>query len=314
MYFQADQDVDNTMDQVQQIHRLLLQWESQIPPELRATSFASHSVALEHDPIFRIFALQAFTLQAAYENMQLLLHRPFIPLPSKLQAQDPPDKGVKSSALVARHADEFITTSRNQCWISAMRMTDVDCVHGLLNILERTTPYTQWVSYAFNGGVMLAILALTSIGSNRTPLCKQALARLIKALQRGTTKLEMCEQVCRILTKLLHLIAAEEVKVMLNASTEGAVHEEDLIVPDYGYPKLREDVPHFRDQTRSIPSTRAISPARGTSPPVRTSHELNNDSDIMSWNGEFGLGGIGHLWMWNDSYSLLQQHSSSKDS
>jgi hypothetical protein len=306
MSFRTFKAPDRVMDQLKQIHRQLMQWESQLPAELRPATFATHSAKVQHDPVVRIFALQAFTLQATYENMQLLLHRPFIPTPSNLQFSNSTNKTQDISALLVPQEDDFMTISRHQCWISAMRMTDVECIPGLLQILEKTTPYTQWVSYVFNGGVMLAMLALTDIASNRTALCKQALARLIKALQGGTTRLEMREQVCRILTRLLHSIATEEVKVMLGPSNS-ITKDEDLTIPEYGSPRIEENPmrAHVNDRANhtmtpvEIPiPTPAVAPL-GSSP--------TDASELFDWDGEFGLGGIGHLWMWNNSYSALPQ-------
>ena len=288
MYFKTSHDFTQVMSQAQKIHRKLLNWEGHLPPQLKPSSYVNSTADIERNDTMRIFALQAFTLQAAYENMQLLLHRPFLLLASSSSAS--------SRDLGAMDKSEFIHVSRTQCWISAMRMTDVHVIPNIITVLESATPYTQWVSYAFNGGVMLATLALSNIASNQTALCKEALARLIKALQSGASKLAMCEQVCQILTRLMHLIAAEEVKSMLADHGEGVVHE-DLSIPEYGSTQL--DNLTMSSHADPIPSG-SISPNDSQSPSL-----VGCEPTLGPLNDEFGFEDIGHSWLWNDSYSLL---------
>ena len=284
MYFKSSSGSSSGLDQTNEIHQRLLLWERELPTELQPQTYSNEGNDVSSDGTVRAFALQAFTLQAAYENMQLLLHRPFISVAS-------------DSAHRVFH--ERTTVSRDQCYVSAMRMTDVHIIPGVVQVLEATQPYTQWVSYVFNGGVMLAMLALSNITSKRTPLCKQALARLIKALQSGTRRLAMCEQVCHILTRLMHLLAAEEVKSMLDESSSIGPHE-DTSIPKYGSPVLPESRgSRWTDQPATEP--------RSQTTPVQqfTSGDGSTDgAPSFNLEGEFGLDGIGHLWLWNDSFSL----------
>lgn len=282
MYFKARNDPSSVIQQITEIHQKLLRWEEQLPAQLRMSTFMDRDIDIERNLTLRSFALQAFTLQAAYESMQLLLHRPLI--------------SVTQSGNTG--FDRMVAGSREQCWISAMRLVQADRDPGILQMLEQTAPYTQWVSYAFNGGVMLAVLALTNIRSARTASCKQALAQLIKALRAGSARVEMCSQVCQVLTKLLHLVAAEEVNSMVSADAND-LSEEAIDVPAFGAP-VHPSPQHPVDSA-------VVGRHRPTPQNFHDSAIATADADsgrLRNWSDEFDLGDIGHSWIWDASFSI----------
>lgn len=164
--------------------------------------------------------MQAFTLQISYDNIQLLLHRHLMTYQgastklnldtSKLLVDAP-----HSSLDVALTLD-IIELGRSQCWKWALRTPGIDSYAPILRLVGNTPAATNVGIHYLTSGVMLGVLAFSDPSGPRVQDCKRGIASLIKVPRNFGLKSVVWDQNVEILTDLMHIIAAEEVKAMLS--------------------------------------------------------------------------------------------------
>ncbi|OBT71321.1 hypothetical protein VF21_09126 [Pseudogymnoascus sp. 05NY08] len=215
---------------VKDIHAQLTEWENSLPPELKLDSWNKQAMEKIQDSTSHIFAMQALTLQISYDNIQLLLHRPLMTYQGSstqldLDSRKLPVDAPHSSPDVALNLD-IIELGRSQCWKSALRTSGVDSYAPILRLVGNTPAATNVGIHCLTSGVMLGVLALSDPAGPRVQDCKRGIASLIKVPRNFGLKSVVWDQNAEILTDLMHVIAAEEVKAML--SQDGNCCESDI--------------------------------------------------------------------------------------
>ncbi|CAG9977433.1 unnamed protein product [Clonostachys byssicola] len=201
-----DQATNDLIQQVQNVHQQLLEWEKSLPPNLTLQSFEGTQFSHPRDSPLSTLNLQALALQVSYDNTQLLLHRPLV-IGRHLgkptgTAADPTDEG-------------FILTSRRQCWSSAMRISHLVKYKAALEFANNTPMGAHIGIHIFTAGVMLAVFALLSPMSNQAQEAKQGLSRLLEILTSNQSWNPVLSQSAAILKDLLRLIMEKELKLLV---------------------------------------------------------------------------------------------------
>jgi hypothetical protein len=75
IYFHRGADLDSLATKVMSIDKQLRNWFASLPPELKLEELC-HKGMKDLPKNARLFMLQALALQLAYDNVQILLHRP----------------------------------------------------------------------------------------------------------------------------------------------------------------------------------------------------------------------------------------------
>jgi hypothetical protein len=227
-------DLGIIISQVKHIHAQLLEWERGIPPELRPDSFRNRGDDIHRDRTVRVFALQSLTLQTAYDNIQVLLSRPFIGFGRPTDVS--PGVHPKAPSIRSRLEREILSMSRDQCWTSSVRLSLSSQYTEIFDLLSRSSAFLQWIMWSFTAGVMLGSLALSSLYSSRIGDCKRAIARLVHALQTAGHPTALGSQTAKILSDLIHLIARQEVQAMITRPSHGLTAGSPA-VPAFGLPE-----------------------------------------------------------------------------
>lgn len=218
VYFHRHLETNRVIEQVQQIHRRLLDWRGALPPELKLDSVAGRETTVEQASSLNIFKLQALALGLAYDNMQIVLHRSLIAYGDARGPFDTTTIATRQGRSRGQEIDvaEAIKTSRNQCWESAMRTSMLGKYADVLELL-RTTPVAAYFAiHALTAGAMLGIFALTDPCSDRAQTAKLGISRLIQMPTDFNFREAAWQQCADILENLLRLILSEEMKVLVS--------------------------------------------------------------------------------------------------
>ncbi|KAK5459529.1 hypothetical protein LTS15_003657 [Exophiala xenobiotica] len=271
VYSHKDAGIKNAVKHVQDIHKNLVRWYKRLPPELKLDSLASTSTTPDKAKWLDVFRRQALALQMSYDNMQIVLHRSLIAHEGSLGhasslATRQGEQNV-GNATMLRNADAAaVKTSRNQCWESAIRTSQlVD--HPTELQLIRSTPAAAYLAmHALTAGVILGIFALSDPSSDHAQPAKQGIARLIQMPAMVSFQDDAWQQCVGNLQKLLRLILSEELKVLMSGrpgmsgiatsrksgpqASQRNEHHQDMSMSNAGSPLTRSDGPQNRPITQ----------------------------------------------------------------
>ncbi|KAK5045422.1 hypothetical protein LTR84_009286 [Exophiala bonariae] len=227
VHFRAGVGETDVGQRVKDIHEQLVAWHANLPPELRLSKSARRH-ELPKSAIEMTFDFQALALQLAYDNIQILLHRPML---SGNARPSRTDTAVHEPQHIARSSPAFndfpsgITTpqtspsqssiSKAQCWASAIRTSELvnhkECLVAAI--------YTHASSYIgihlFTAGMILTIVALSKPLSSQAQEAKRAISHIIRMLGWLEDRILLSHQSSKILEALVRLILEKEMKAIL---------------------------------------------------------------------------------------------------
>ncbi|EEY18670.1 predicted protein [Verticillium alfalfae VaMs.102] len=220
IYFTQHNGSEELCQSISKLHQRLLAWERSIPPELRAESHPPNTIEDGEDAALkRIFAIQALTLQVSYDNVHILLFRPLISIggiPRSRVSTRANSPALATQATFANVPSAFINIAQQQCWTSATRTSEVAKRPDLLRLFQFGFPAIHVGVHAFSAGVMLGLLALLSPLSARGQESKRGIARIIQIPKSTSLRSHVWSQMTMVLTDLMHVIATEETKALID--------------------------------------------------------------------------------------------------
>jgi hypothetical protein len=242
----------NAVKHVQDIHKKLVRWYKRLPPELKLDSLAGKSTTPDKAVSLDIFRRQALALQMSYDNMQIVLHRSLIAHEDSLghASSLATRQGEQNDGnpTMLRNADATaVKTSRNQCWESAIRTSQlVD--HPTELQLIRSTPVAAYLAmHALTAGVILGIFALSDPSSDRAQQAKQGIARLIQMPAMVSFQDDAWQQCVGNLKTMLRLILSEELKVLIS----GRPSMSGIATSRKSVPQASQNNEHHQDMSMS---------------------------------------------------------------
>ncbi|OIW32835.1 hypothetical protein CONLIGDRAFT_153868 [Coniochaeta ligniaria NRRL 30616] len=236
MYSRDDGAMIGTMEQIKTVHQQLLEWEQNLPAELRLRSFEGTQFQYTKASLSSTLHLQALALQVSYDNVQLLLHRPLLSL-KDVDRQGPEfssatgDKGPRSG-VSREKTEDVIAVSRHQCWASALRMSYLVKHQGALEF-AKNTPFGAHVGlHCFTAGVTLAIFALSRPFSSQAQEAKQGVGRLIRIPTSSQSWSAVFNQGAEVLKDLLRLIVEKELQALVEPGDQTDERQARLVSRD----------------------------------------------------------------------------------
>lgn len=210
----AKGSIDMRLEQIQRLSNDLMAWKVALPPELRIENFESDDQVLNDSPVYNIFAMQALTLQATFNNMLLGLLSPLLYREKTFESirpgignQSPMECNTLSSDIHRKLLDTSLSVSR------------LDQYPKTLRLLASSIATTQVGFQCLTAGVILGMLALRDLSSPQLLEIKYALARIISILDTIGAKTPLCGQSIDVLTEIIHLIAFREAKYVIKSAS-----------------------------------------------------------------------------------------------
>lgn len=254
--------------QAVKINTDLVKWFDGLPPELRLDSdenFNTTGLSSAEIKTCQLFQLQALALQLAYDNIQIVFHRPFLRYNYHLSRSP----GLPESDARA--------TSLEQCRHCALRTCNILPRYTKVLLAARNTHAVAYIAMQnFTAGVTLGMVALSDLGSEQSQDAKRGVANSI-SLQRilgGSSIVPL--QTVKILEELFRLIFSKEMVSMLdnfpsdvedsrvNSSLRRGRRESEFLAPPFEQPQ---------DLTSTFQPSRNIRDAMG---PLQTSNQTED--------------------------------------
>ncbi|KAJ6028889.1 uncharacterized protein N7446_011773 [Penicillium canescens] len=190
------------------INTKLVDWFERLPAELRLKNNSKmhidnlSSTELE---VYRHFELQALVLQLAYDNIQIVLHRPFLRYTGQLIMGPNP------------HSTENRPTSFDQCKHCARRTCSILPRYAPVLLAAKNTHAVAYIAMQnFTAGVTLGMVALSDPGSAQSQDAKKGVANSISLQKNLAASSIVPSQTVKVLEGLLHLIFQREMQVLLD--------------------------------------------------------------------------------------------------
>jgi hypothetical protein len=249
VYFTRLHQTDELVRRIRVYHKRLLDWERSTPPELRVESHSRQQPESRDGSLLGLFAIQAITLRITYDNVQLFLFRPFISLGSipnnsheHSQQQEAHNSSTSAPDVLKRLdpdggiSSQLATTAQSQCWTSAIRTSLIGEHLEILQSRRINVALVHIGAHCFSAGVMLALLALSNPLSEQSQESKRGIARLVQIHHRSKFGTRIWIQMTAVLTDLLHVIATEETRVLIDGRTNLVQPESNMSIPVFGSP------------------------------------------------------------------------------
>ncbi|OAP60954.1 hypothetical protein AYL99_05956 [Fonsecaea erecta] len=230
LYFHRSSSVSELALKVYRINKELSTFFASLPPELKLEDLCRNNA----EPLTantRPFFLQALALQIAYDNVQILLHRPLLSQDLRNFKSDAATSGSQRSRyssgqidfgsdvkLSHRHVHEILLASRDNCWESAIRSSKLGEYRQCL-ISARDSHAAAFLGInLFTAGMVLCVVALSRPLSSEAQMAKQAVARIMSLSRFLSGRALLSAQTSKILKDLIRLIGEREIKAMLSGS------------------------------------------------------------------------------------------------
>lgn len=235
----------------------LQKWKKEIPGALSPSTSPANYTSVEemdHDigasgPRFEqnIYQLQALSLELAYENARILLHRPLLAYrmipPAESENETPCSNPLHLSLSACR--DAALNTS--------------NLGESPIFLLAADTYAAAFIGiHTFTAGVMLCILTSIKPLSSQAHESKMGLRRLIKMQTHLKTRTgsTLASQGLEILERLTRLVMEKELKEMLTSTTspQQISHTAQGIEPT-SYQNVDQDPAQDQDQVANLPES-----------------------------------------------------------
>jgi hypothetical protein len=219
---------------VKAIHEQLFAWQAELPAELRLDQKAQQT---EHSksPIEMASEFKALALQLAYDNVQIVLHRPLLsrngqPLHPRPPSHGPPYVSRSSPALedyssgltTPMSAQEQFSISKAQCWESAIRTSQLVNHEACLVAAIYTHAGSYIGIHLFTAAMILTIVALSKPLSSQAQEAKRAISHIVRMLGWLENRILLSRQSVKILESLVQLILEKEMKAILLHNKTGS--------------------------------------------------------------------------------------------
>lgn len=190
------------------INTKLVDWFERLPAELRLKNNSevhTNNLSSTELDVYRLFELQALVLQLAYDNVQIILHRPFLRYTGQLIMGPNP------------RSPENRPTSFDQCKHCARRTCSILPRYAPVLLVAKNTHAVAYIAMQnFTAGVTLGMVALSDPGSAQSQDAKKGVANSI-SLQKNLAESSIVpSQTVKVLEGLFHLIFQREMRAFLD--------------------------------------------------------------------------------------------------
>ncbi|KAF4760288.1 hypothetical protein HAV15_007023 [Penicillium sp. str.  len=200
---------ETAMNQAAETNAKLVDWFDRLPVELRL----EHNVDLDmgsltsvEAEVCQLFQLQALALQLAYDNIQIIVHRPFIRCTRRLPAPTSSDLNESDGR----------PTSFEQCKHSARRTCSILPRYAKLLYVAQMTHAAAYIAIQnFTAGVTMAMVALSDPGSEQSFDAKRGVANSITLQKTLAASSIVPSQTVRVLEGLFQLMFKREMQSLL---------------------------------------------------------------------------------------------------
>jgi hypothetical protein len=330
VYIHKNTDLNSLATKVIKIDVQLRKWFTSLPPELKLEQVSKQGIK-EPTQDFRLFMLQALALQLAYDNVQILLHRPFLSQNTQSLATGPsearnnceetiatsPLSSCKSSPVRSHGTQSALLTSKDYCWESAIQSSNLGLYGQCLEHARETHAAAFLGINLFTASMVLCVFALSNPISTQAQLAKQAVTRIMSLSRFLAHRSILSGQTNQVLRDLVNLILEKERRVILSEDKDvPPAHcsynqivstPRDIIPMNTGLPLHPEGFERLRDNDVVAQSPyNEQNPAPATPIVEDVINEVHNIPDFGNLDFDDGISTL-QEGMWSSTQNLYMQ-------
>ncbi|KAF7960070.1 hypothetical protein EAE96_001669 [Botrytis aclada] len=298
IYNLKNSNPSNMAQQAISINTNLVRWFDQLPPELKLDSNTNLDVSNLSAPevkVCKLFQLQALVLQLAYDNIQIILHRPFLRYNHCL------------AVLPISAASDLRPTSLEQCRHCARRTCNISPRYSKLLLAARDTHAVAYVAIQnFTAGVTLGMVALSDPGSEQAQDAKRGVSNSISLQRMLAVSSIVPLQTVKVLEELFRLIFKREMEIMLDGpplnmetgkvASSVPQHEQEINEPPHHLVQNKSTLPTSPQFQTSqtvvmdpLQASRGIGDRQSQAAEMRPAQEPDIGMDWNNWSFDAGI-------------------------
>jgi hypothetical protein len=221
--FYKESSVAKIYEKVMNIHQRLIDWFARLPPELQLNP-SNPIIPGPKDSVETVFSLQALALQLAYDNIQILLHKPMFSFhgttPRRVANQDnripgdsnnsPATDAMSGGFGTPSNVRDPTAISKMQCWESAVRTSRLIHQEQILDIATKTHAVSYVGIHLFTSGMVLSMVALSRPLSSQAQDAKMAISHILQMMKRLENRTLLSRQSAKVLEAVVKVILSKE--------------------------------------------------------------------------------------------------------
>jgi hypothetical protein len=226
--YQLTRDASSTL--IKNISERLGEWRRRLPPDLILDFDCD--VALDSPAQLKAYSLQALSLQLTFDNIIIILHRPFIAQqvdslskPSPAPAQDPLLRTSHSGHRMnfggspASHSTSFPMSpempSTEQWWSAAVRTSRITELPQLAQLATESHLVAFLAINLFNSAIVMVVCALSDPLSDKAQEAKRYITRIYRLLELLGRRSTLPMQSSVVLKDVIRMLLHREEEAML---------------------------------------------------------------------------------------------------
>lgn len=236
LYFRPSADRGKIMRTIRDLDRRLSNWRDRLPPELRLEKYRNRTPTEDSEE--NMFLLQSLTLQVAYDNILILLHRPLLnnqntPLatPNNRRSETSRHEGNQTAAADRRDqsmdASSAYDYSRDRCLQSASRSAGLCELKHCLKVARNTHAVAYLGINLFTAGTLLCTVALSSPLSSMAQQAKGHIRKILVICEMLKQHTPVATQTKQVLSHLTKVVLDKELSAL--TSTEAMDMDESQL-------------------------------------------------------------------------------------
>ncbi|KPI36298.1 uncharacterized protein AB675_7384 [Cyphellophora attinorum] len=268
-------------EKIENVHQQLLSWSASLPPVLKLSGNEELSRAASFS-LENTFRLQALALQLAYDNIMIVLHRPLLLAETNMNLRTTRDgtSSLKTAQSVAEAVRRGVLVSKNQCWESALRTSEVVDHMDILGVAKATHAASYVGMHMFTAGIVLSVVGLSQPTSSEAQKAKKSIGSITRLLSAFGPFTLLSAQSGSVLQTMLKLIMRREMEELLYGpehARKGRIWSENI---DFtAATKFGTTQDHYRDGAED--TTQNTNLVAGPYPRLCTGSSMDK-SDVMA--------------------------------
>jgi hypothetical protein len=199
---------------IMEVTARLWEWRQQLPAHLLL--HLDRDYEQYPSPTSRVHSLQALALQLTFDNLLIIIHRPFL-----AQQVDQLFKGQSTNeeetAIPTFDPSNTITpwSSSEQWWNAAVRTSKITEMPELAKIAINSHLVAFLAINLFNSAIVMVVMALSDPLSNRAQEVKRTITRIFRLQELLGKRSTLSMQSNTVLKDIIHMLLRREAEAML---------------------------------------------------------------------------------------------------
>jgi hypothetical protein len=205
---------NNYTTEIMEVTARLWEWRQQLPAHLLL--HLDHDYEQNPSPTSRVHSLQALALQLTFDNLLIIIHRPFL---AQQVDQLFKSQTVNEQATTIPEFDSSnttsLTSSSEQWWNAAVRTSKVTEMPQLAKVAVNSHLVAFLAINLFNSAIVMVVMALSDPLSNRAQEVKRTITRIFRLQELLGKRSTLSMQSNTVLKDIIHMLLRREAEAML---------------------------------------------------------------------------------------------------